>query len=180
MVAVCPNCHAFLETQGADRQREIKANPANIRNGAFRAMLQYDKRNLVFRVGGNWYEDTPTILEYRDLPLIACRIDDNQALVSIVLLDRAGREVMRVEDNEVVFRVDALWDFECRHNVAIARSNPRDIALKMDFSKPDATIEGQLWAGGTPVRLGPEHTTVGGDTLKGCRIARCKVGIHIE
>jgi hypothetical protein len=161
MVAVCGNCHGFFECQGRDRQYGFKMAPLNVAQGAFKGLLEYDRRSLVFRVGGNWYEDIPTILKYRDVPLISCRLQDNQALVSLNVFNAAGKLVFEVRDSEVVFRLGNLWDFECKKNIAIARSGPRDIALKMDFSGADACIEGSLWAGGQQIRLGPEHSNIG-------------------
>jgi len=180
MIAVCATHHGMLATQGQDRQYRIKETPRNIVNGEHRGMLEYDQRNLVFRIGGNWYEDVPTILQFRQTPLISCRLADDQALVSINLYDRSGSVVIRVIDNEVAFRVDALWDFECTRRVAIVRSGPRDIALKMDFSGPEAVVEGRLWAGTQLLKLGKEETSIGGSLLRDCRISNCKVGIQVD
>jgi hypothetical protein len=180
MIAVCGNCHGFLETQGQDRQKRFKERPYNIQQGHFRGALHYDKRDLVFRVGGSWYENTPIILQYRNVPLIACRLQDNQALVSVNLFNSAGRPVLRVVDNQVSFRMGDIWDFECRKNIAIARSGPRKIALKMDFSNNDATVEGTLWAGDTLLELGAERTNIGAVRFVGGRTVECGVGIRIN
>jgi hypothetical protein len=180
MIAVCPNCHGILETQGRDRQYEFKRSPHNHEVGEFRGLLHYDKRDLIFRVGGVWYENVPTILQHGSTPLISCRLAENQALVSINLFNSSGRIVLQVIDNEIAFRVGSFWDFECRRNVAIARSGPREIALKMDFSAPEATIDGRLWAGGCLVRLDKEHTNLGSNNmLRGGRMSNSPIGIQI-
>lgn len=158
----------------------MKASAKNVREGAFRGMLEYDKRELVFRIGSNWFENTPIILQYSNTPLISCRLHDGQALVSINLYDSGNQLVLEIRDSEVVFRLDDIWDFECRKNVAIARSGPREIALKMDFSHADATIEGSLWAGGQLVKLGPDHTSLFDHRIKDNRMIDCCVGIQID
>jgi hypothetical protein len=179
MIAVCGNCHAFLETQGRDRQYAIKHDPKNQSQGEFRGLLQYDKRDLVFRVGGNWYENTPVILQFFDTPLISCRLQDDQALVSMNVFNSLGRLVLGIEDSEVRFRLGDFWDFECRKNVAIVRSGPRDVALKLDFSQQDATVEGKLWAGGKLLTFGREQTNIGGLSMTNNRIRNCGTGIQI-
>ena len=153
MVALCGNCHPALSKLGRDRQYEIKRDPYNVRANLFRGALEYDKRDLIFKVGGNWYENTPVILQFRDLPIISCLLDEGQAKVSLNLLDKNGKIILAVKENNVVFRVDDLWDFEYAHNLAVARYGPRDIALRMDFRKPDAVIEGKIWLGDKQVRL---------------------------
>ncbi len=179
MVAVCGNCHRFLETQGRDRQYAIKTSPKNVNEGEFRGLLHYDKRDLVFRVGGNWYENTPVILKFGETPLIACRLQDDQALVSMNVFNSAGRLVLRVDDSEVSFRLGDFWDFECSKNVAILRSGPRQVALKLDFSRPDATIEGRLWAGRMLLELERERTNIGSNSMTNCTTRNCAVGIQI-
>tara|TARA_R110000824_G_scaffold390760_5_gene587637 strand:+ start:10017 stop:10559 length:543 start_codon:yes stop_codon:yes gene_type:complete len=179
MIALCANCHNFVHSQGRDRQYRIKQAPKNVSDGEFRGLLQYDKRDLVFRVGGNWYENVPTILQYRDVPLIGCRLEEDQALVSVNLLNSAERLVLKVVDNEVVFRLGDFWDFECRRNIATVRSGPRNIALKLDFSKPDAIIEGKLWAGSTLLNLGSEHSNIGTIFFENNTFSNSAVGIQL-
>lgn len=179
MIAVCATCHGVLEVHGRDRQYRLKENPANFVNGEHKGKLEYDQRDLVFKIGGNWYENVPTILRFKQTPLVSCRLADDQALVSIRLFNRSGRLVMRVVDNEVTFRMGAVWDYECKRRVAIVRSGPRDIALKMDFSGRHAVIEGKLWAGGELLRLGADDTNIGGLQLSGSTISDCNVGIQV-
>lgn len=179
MVAVCGNCHNFFETQGRDRQRRMKASPENVRKGEVNGLLAYDKRDLVFKVGGNFYENVPIILQYRSIPLVSCKLEEDQAKVSLNVFNSAGRLVFQVKDNDVTFRLGDMWDFECKRNIAIARSGPREIAVKMDFSKPEATIEGSLWAGGKLLRLRSDHTNIAGGRFTNNRFVNGRVGIQI-
>jgi hypothetical protein len=140
MVAVCGNCHPAIEKLGRDRQYAIKAEPYNMKNGRVRGALVFDKRDLVFRVGGNWFVNTPTILRYRQTPIISCSLRDGQAKVSLNLLGSDGQTLLSVAKNQIEFRVDDMWDFEYGHNYAVARSGPRDIVLRMDFRGAEAKI----------------------------------------
>lgn len=180
MVALCGNCHPLLAKQDRDRQYEVKGKPRNVTEKFFKGALEYDKRNLVFKVGGNWYENTPIILQFFDIPIIACSLCEGQAMVSLNLLDPDGHPLLSVKDNEVTFRVTDLWDFEYAHNYAVARHGPRDIAVRMDFRNNDAVIEGRLWLGKRQVRLGPNETTLPGNNIvSGGRTVDCGVGIQI-
>jgi len=181
MVALCGNCHPAVSKLERDRQYEIKENPHNIRTSLLLGALEYDKRDLVFKVGGIWYENTPVILQFRDLPIISCLLDEGQAKISLNLLDKDGNIIFAVKENNVIFRVDDLWDFEYAHNFAVARYGPRDIALRMDFRKSDAVIEGKIWLGDKQVKLGPNDTELPGQYLfKGNRVIDCGVGIVIR
>ena len=108
MVALCKNCHVSLALQGKDRQYEVKNDPFNIKRGHFFGALEYDKRDLIFKVGGNWYENVPIILQYRSIPIIACVIEENQAKVSLNIFDPSGKIILRVDKNVVVFRIDEM------------------------------------------------------------------------
>jgi hypothetical protein len=180
MLALCGNCHKSVAKLGRDRQRAIKADPHNVKVGVYRGALEFDKRDLVFKVGGNWYENTPTLLQYRDTPIIACRLDEGQAKVSLNLFSSTGQMLLKVVDNDVSFRVTDLWDFEYAHNVAIARYSKGHVALKIDFRGTEAIVEGQLWLGNQQVRLGPTETSFGGNTMGNCVISGCQVGIQID
>jgi len=180
MVALCGNCHPAVSKLGHDLQYEIKRNPHNVRKNLFRGALEYDKRDLVFKVGGSWYENTPVILQFFDLPIISCSLVEGQAKVSLNLLDKSGKILLAVKENDVIFRVDDFWDFQYKHNLAIVHYGRRDIALRMDFRKPETVIEGKIFLGNQQIGLGPDETSLPrGGTLKGSRSSHCMVGIQI-
>ncbi len=180
MIALCGNCHPAVAKWQRDRQYELKAKPKNIQNGKFLGALEFDKRDLIFKVGGSWYDETPVILQFFNKPIIACTIADGQALVSLELLDQMGRTLIKVVENQVSFRVDDLWDFEYAHNIAIARYGRRDVALRLDFRAAEAVIEGKIWLGNTQIVLGKEETTLpNANVLRGGRISQCGVGVQI-
>lgn len=180
MVALCGNCHPSVSKLGRDLQYRIKEKPYNFGRGVFRGALEYDKRDLLFKVGGSWYEDVPTILQFCNTPIISCILDDGQAKISLNLFDKSGNLLLSVLENDVIFRVDDLWDFEYAHNVAIARYGPRDLALCLDFRGSEATVEGKIWLGDTLISLGPNDTTLpGNNVIRGARMRKCSVGIQI-
>jgi HNH endonuclease len=180
MVALCGNCHPAVSKLGRDRQYDIKHAPHNIQKNLFRGALEFDKRDLIFKVGGNWYENTPVILQFFHIPIISCTVQEGQAKVSLNLLDPNGQPLLTVAENDVSFRVDELWDFEYAHNFAVARYGPQDIALRMDFRDSEATIEGKIWLGNQQVRLGSTETTLPGhNMIRGCKTSGGSVGIQI-
>ena len=179
MLALCGNCHPALARLGRDIQYEAKQAPHNIRTGRLCGALEFDKRDLVFKVGGNWFENTPTILQFCNMPIVSCYVADGQAKVSLNLFDQAGRSMLTVADNNVSFRIDNVWDFEYGHNFATARYGPRDIALRIDLRKPEAVIEGKVWLGSQQIRLGPNETSLWGvNKIGGARISGCRVGLQ--
>lgn len=181
MVALCGNCHPAVAKKGRQYAYDLKGKPHNIREGLVRGALEYNKSDLVFKVGGNWYESTPIILQFRGTPIIGCRLAEGGAQVSLNLLDSNGNMLLSVRNNDIIFRVSDLWDFEYKHNLAVARLGPRDVALKMDFRGPEATIEGKLWLGHSQVQLGREQTTLpGNNVFRGNRILNSRVGISID
>jgi hypothetical protein len=72
-------------------QKNGATGPRNIRRNMLNGALEYDKRDLIFRVGGNWYENIPIILQYKNTPIVACSLKDGQAKVSLNLFDPFGR-----------------------------------------------------------------------------------------
>jgi HNH endonuclease len=180
MVALCGNCHPSVSLLGNDRQYAIKAKPFNIAEGRFQGALAYDKRDLTFKVGGNWYADTPVILQLCNTPLISCRLDNGQAMVSLVMLDEECHQTLAIQDNEIIFRTDDMWDFKYSHNLIVAHSAPRDIQLKLDFRGDEAIIEGKLQIGNDKIELSAEQTVLPGyNSMKGCRMKGSRVGIQL-
>lgn len=180
MVALCGNCHPAVAKKGRLYAYDLKGQPHNIREGLVQGALEYDKSDLIFKVGGNWYENTPILLQFQGVPIIGCRLNEGEAQVSLNLLDSSGKVLLAVRNNDITFRVNDLWDFEYKHNLAIARLGPRDVALKMDFRGPEATIEGKLWLGHNKIQLGGEQTILPeNNVIRGSRISNCGIGISI-
>ena len=181
MIAVCSNCHVAISKLGRDTQREFKAKPYNIANGRAKGALEYDKSDLCFKIGGNWYEDTRVILRLCNTPLISCRLEQGQAMISVLMLDETLHQILVIEDNEITFRTDDLWDFEYAHNYVVARSAPRDLALLVDFRGDEATIEGKFQVGNQKVELGPDATTLpGGNMFIGNRMRGVGVAFQLQ
>jgi HNH endonuclease len=180
MVALCGNCHPAVSKLGRDVQYSFKSEPYNVKRGLFKGALEYDKKDLVFKVGGCWYENVTTIIQFCNTPIISCKLADGQTHVSLNLFDDVGNLRLAVTDNNVVFRVDDLWDFEYAHNVAVARYAPRDIALRLDFRGAESIIQGKIWLGNQQIRLGADNSTLpGGNTFLGGRFRNARVGIQI-
>ncbi|MEL7760641.1 hypothetical protein AAG611_13620 [Citromicrobium bathyomarinum] len=158
----------------------MKYAPYNISQGKMQGALDYDKRTLNFKVGGTRYEETPTILQFYDTPIIKCRLDEGQAKVSLVILDETFHQVLVIEDNVIRFRVDDLWDFEYGHRHAVARRGKGDVILRMDFRGDEAIIEGRIFLGCDRVDLSPDRMTMPrGMQVAGGHVRQCAVGIQI-
>ncbi len=180
MVALCGNCHPAVSNLGRDMQYAIKNDPHNMKRGTFQGALEYDKRELVFKVGGCWYENVPIILQFSHVPIISCSLIEGQTKVSLNLFDDTGKLRLAVLENNVVFRINDMWDFEYAHNLAVARYAHRDIALRMDFRGAEAIIEGKIWLGNQQISLGPNESILpGGNVFRGARMRNASVGIQL-
>lgn len=181
MVALCGRCHDIVAGYGRDRQYAIKCNPFNMNQGIFRGAMDYDKRDLVFRVGGSDFLNTDALIRYKDIPLIAARIEDGQALLTMNLFDKFQNRLLSIIDNDVHFLTRSFWDFECKPKLIIARHAKGDIALRIDFRKEKSIIEGKMWAGNYPIRLSRDTLSLsGGSFIKNGLFAFSKAGIQIE
>jgi hypothetical protein len=116
----------------------------------------------------------------RDTSIIACSIVEGQAKITLNLFEENGAEFLSVVNNDVVFRIDDVWDFEYAHNMAVVRYGPRKTALRIDLRRPEAIIEGTLWIAGNQIRLGPETTTLPRQNqMSNCTMSGLSVGIQI-
>lgn len=181
MVALCPSCHVMVAKLDREKQYTIKGAPKNKIDGNVRGNLICESKELNFLVGSVNYIDTPTIFQFQDTPIIACRQEDGQILVSMIVLDSQCNQLLVIRDNEIAFRSDDLWDFEYKHNLVKARYGPADIAVTLDFRKSPYTIMGRIWYGDTEVRLSPTETAFPneGGYIAGGSMVGCLVGIQI-
>jgi len=181
MVCLCRNCHSALGKKGRDLQYKIKENPYNIKKGIMNGALDYDKRDLVFKVGGIQFINTPTILQFRDIPIISCVLKEGQVKVSLNLLDQNGVIIFSVKENDIIFRTDDIWDFKYAHNLVVVRRRLGEIALRMDFRKSEAFIHGHLWIANQKLKLYPKKIILpGNNIIRGGVMSSNKVGICIR
>ena len=76
------------------------------------------------------------------------------------LLDMYGNSIFRVDNNEIEFRINDLWDFEYKFNYAVARYAARKIAVAIDFRSDEASINGNLWLGSQFCKFGPNESSI--------------------
>jgi len=88
-----------------------------------------------------------------------------------------------VEDSELVYMVDAGWDFELVGRTLTIRHALRSIALKIEFAVPDAVFihNGVFWKNGVCVKvhagmLALENT---GGAWDGCGFGNFNAGIVV-
>jgi trigger factor len=68
-------------------------------------------------------------------PIFNFRIEDDQLLVSFVLLDLDGKPLLRIVDNELVLST-SNWDVEFLGSALTIRNGSGDIALALSFYPP--------------------------------------------
>lgn len=180
MVAVCGNCHPEISGFGLGRQYRIKSNPFNISRGVFSGALSFDRAVLDFDIGNLRVINTPILLQAFDTPLISCRIDEGQVLVSMVFFDDELRPLLRIVDNEIEFRVDDIWDFEYKFNYVVVRCDARDTILKLDFRNAQAAIETRFNICGQGINISRRGLEYGGNKIFGGSVSNCRTAVQLH
>jgi hypothetical protein len=199
MVALCAEHHAKAAALTVEQCRALKQ--AHQTRDEVRGRFEWMREEVLAIVGGNYYHETPVIVEFRNEPMIWFeRDDDNTLLLNLRVLTASGEPRTRLLNNDWFIRGDPE-DVESPPNGSYLRvwyRNGDDVSIRfrqwraaaelisthvkarplLDFMQfPLVSAEIQMAVGGTDIRLGPHSTTIAGMTMTGNAVSRCGVGL---
>ncbi len=147
--------------------------------------------------GGNFFKDVPVILEYDDTPLIEVVHEQSvgyttefkifnkdgiyfaKAKGSRLFLTKDGAKSnlkMRYPDKMTICELDGQTLFEVRRKDAAA------LKTEAELFAPDGRFmkSNEYGAPSCLVARDGSYLSIGGITMIGCRMEKCRVGIHIS
>lgn len=115
MIALCllhagqADAGAFTKEHLQELKREAPENANEIRGE-----LTWMRREVLALVGGNWYHDTPTILQVGNIPAIAFERDsDGYLLLNLQFPSPTGIPRVKIEHNFFTVNPDQIDDVVC-------------------------------------------------------------------
>lgn len=192
MVALCAIHHAKADA-GAFTKEQLRDFKKRGRQSAEEIKGRFDwmRRGLLAVVGGNFYLETPTILEFRGSPVIWFNHDDNgYLLLNLRMLTTSDEPRAHIEDN-CWLALGTPADVQCPpHGRLLHLRYPNGDELKVEFfdlqyedfgrrypgahpqewglAFPITAVEIQGKVGGTNIEFGPRDTALGGLYFKDC------------
>jgi hypothetical protein len=115
MIALCllhagqADANAFPKEYLQELKRKAPESATEIRGE-----LTWMRREVLALIGGNWYYDTPTILQVGNTPAIAFERDpDGYLLLNLRFPSPTGTPRVRIEENYFTVNPDQVNDVEC-------------------------------------------------------------------
>ena len=207
MIALCWE-HAHKADHGAytdDQVREMKRD-GKARAGQVRGRFDWMRRELLARVGGNFYYETPVIFQVGAIPCVWFdRDDDGYLLLNFRMPTLSGEPRASIEQN--------FWSAPPGVEEIVCPPSGRIVSVRYQsgdqfraefFSAdtPEALIarypgaSGHPWASrvrfpltvvevwetaaGSAVEFGPHSSRIGGINMTECVVSRSRAGIMVE
>jgi hypothetical protein len=200
MIALCAEHHAKADA-GAftpEQLRAMKRPSGGVVSGKF----DWLRHRMLSVVGGNFYYETPVLVQFRGQPQIwYTRDDQGYLLLSLRMVSATRDPRLRLDESDWIARGD-MSDFEsppAGRRIAAKYANGDE--LKVEFFEllsaeqassrysyassdmwkcvefPVTTVEIVNLVGGTGVGFGPSWTKLGGVTMTGNFVSHCGVGL---
>lgn len=208
MIALCGKHHTMAD-HGVWTKEQLRAlkKPTN---GDVRGRLEWMRDELLAVVGGNFYHETPTIVQIGTQPVIWFRRDgDGRMLLNLRMPSTAPEPRLWMEDNDWLVR-GSLNDFESPPNGKLIRARYENgDRLEVQFREfksakpfgnrypvlgtepqplmdlglrfPLAVVEINLAIGGISFELSARGSTFGsGNVIAEAFVSRCGVGLRFD
>jgi len=91
------------------------------------------------------------------IPIVDIRLKEDKYLISMILLNRFNIPVLKVINNELLFRND-LYDVVIKANRLLIRENVSNILIEMEFRPPNEILfhQGHLYCNGVEIIISSE------------------------
>jgi hypothetical protein len=207
MIALCGEHHAKADGGSftLDQLREFKRSSYAL-SAEVKGRFDWRRRDLITRVGGNFYLRTPVMVEIAGHAVVCERRDeDGMLLLSVAMISKTKEPRLVMVDHEwytigtpVDFesppsgrRIHAQYDNGDRLSIQFWDATDADIFIAR-YSRPDepvyvadgvqfpvAVAEVEMEVGGTNISFGPEETRAGGVLMRNCWVMDCGIGFSI-
>lgn len=206
MIALCAEHHAKADAGAFTKEqlRELKLS-ATRPMGVIGGQFEWMRNRLLAIVGGNFYFETPVILEVRGKPVIWFRRDDNgYFLLNAQMLTTSKEPRARIQDNFWLSQTNPD-DLECppsgkllkvkysngdelrieflelESGTVVEKRYPGVMTDRWGIEFPITGVEIHKKVGGTELEFGPRETTLPGhNIMRNCFIRGCRVGLGIR
>jgi len=173
---LCPYHHREKTVGRMPAEYVKKANetPHNLKNGVSGDHKLYFYGNKARIIMGStvfYCEDKGTgsfmiPLLIDNIPVIRFRLQDNECLLNLVILDENGVPVLVIEDNILVFKI-GLWDITFEGTILIVRKRLYKVLLEIEFKTPDTVIirKAKLFYNKKGVYITPQELRIGNNNI---------------
>ncbi|HEV3166516.1 MAG TPA: HNH endonuclease signature motif containing protein [Isosphaeraceae bacterium] len=169
MMILCPYCHEEA-TQGAMKeteQRQLKADPRNIRKGYVEGLLKINAEDPCVELANVRFCKFNDLIIIDDEPIISLGISEEGGLeISLSLYDRLDRQVLRIDRNQWLTTDSFPWDIKSKFQYLEIRHKKSDILLRIDAKSETPVITGCLRKGGTTVRMTEQKIKIDSHLVK--------------
>jgi hypothetical protein len=202
MIALCREHHGQADA-GAftnDQLRALKAE-GDRRGAQIKGRFNWMRQDVLAVVGGNFYLETPIIVQLRDQPVVWWKRDsDGFLLLNVGMLTASGEPRAAIMDNDWITEGTEA-DIECPPsgrllkisypNGDLLRVEFRNIESALDFEArystqpafdptfPLTAVEIQMEVADTEISFNARQTQIGGGTMINCWSKECQVGIQL-
>jgi hypothetical protein len=206
MIALCAEHHDKADA-GAFTDEQLRALKLSGRQRAeeVRGSFDWMRRDLLGVVGTNFFYETPTLVAFRNDPMIWFnRDEDGYLLLNVRMLTVSGQPRMRVEDSFWLVRGEPS-DIESPPSgkrLRIRYANGDELGVEFfeladaqaagarygDLSDPTqwpvvfpiTAVEVSAKVGERPIEFGPRKTTLRGLSMRGTFTKGCTIGLAFD
>lgn len=208
MIALCLTHAGYADADAYERDylRSLK-QAARPEADEVRGELTWMRRRVLALVGGNWYYETPTILQVGSVNAISLsRDDEGYLLLNLRMPSLSGQPRARIEENFFTVGRSHVADIECAargRTIKISYPNGdlfqheyREISDEEDLRNrygdlvgsqsvagmiqfPVTVVEVSERTSNSHLDFGPRSTRLGGGQMIGCWSIGNNVGVHL-
>jgi len=200
MIALCATHHAKADAWTVE---DVRAMKDRVRSRTVAGRFEWMREDVLAVVGGNFYYETPIMVEFRGEPMIWFERDErNRLLLNVRMLSTSGEPRTSLMNNDWLIDgapedvssppngsslkvkyangdMVAVRFREWSDADSLGRVFPRALALGSSLRFPFVTAEIELEVGGSDIRLSATSSTLGGVIMAGQVMIRCRVGLGI-
>lgn len=157
MMCLCPLHHAEADRASSEaEQREWKLNPANITKGFANGTLKTTQSAMVVDAGRVQFIGTECLVRIDRRELFKLEVDSQgRVLISVELLDKQNRLLVRIDQNQWQSGDCSLWDIKADFQRLVVREKGGEVSLEVDTTHGYVRFRGCLWHNGALVRITP-------------------------
>jgi hypothetical protein len=169
MMTLCPN-HHDQATKGAmpePEQRDLKANPWNIRHQMAKGLLAVRQNYCAVGFGTVSWVGEGVCLRIDSEDILGLALDDGNLAVSLRLFSQTDDLLVEIVRNEWVSGDPLPWDIEAEWQRLTIRNRARNISLSLNAKVVPLELRGQFWRNGKYIECNKDGISIGVDQAKG-------------
>lgn len=154
LILLCPNCHNQVHNNEISEAEISKRKSTHLKGDRLSGGIQFDINNLIIKLGNNFFENVPNLIEVNGENILGLKKLNNNILLNCRFYNKEGFLIFWMSSNRYWATSDFIIKSK-KNEIIIHNIKDDNCILKMWVEEEKVNVEGKNFINGLVIEFSP-------------------------